>query len=322
MKEPDFSGIEPLRVPEARRRVAALDEYLALPDPTTADAKRFGERVGLSRWQFQRLARVWREHRRPEMLVVGRRGTATRDYGIDPRASAIAKEVIDRVGPVAAELATVADEIERLCNEASVAPPSRPTIWNYIRKARAAGGGPGEGPPRIVVGRMWFHLPVGSAADARPGADMPTLLVAVALPERAILAHRLSLNDVEPPSVEDLVAELLSCRTPAAPTRPLLLGPDDYRVAQGTLIRCGLEGLRPHQPSVQRELSRAFGGRLGALPTLYRRGLARPKTRRIIQRQDERISAEAATRAIEDAICAANAAAGNTVVPFDIAGAG
>ena len=28
MNTPDFSGIDPLRVPEARRRVAALNEYL------------------------------------------------------------------------------------------------------------------------------------------------------------------------------------------------------------------------------------------------------------------------------------------------------
>lgn len=316
MIEPDFSGIDPLRVPEARRRIAALNEYLDLPNPTTADAKRISARIGLSRWQFQRLARVWREHRRPELLVVGRRGTSARDYGIAPRAAEITREEIAKAGPDA-ELSTVAPEVERRCRAEGVMPLARPTIWKYIRKARSTGAA-AAGPPRIIIGRMWFHLPVTVLPDGAPGTDMPTLLVALALPERVILAHCISVDDRHPPSVGDLVTGLLSGRSPDAPARPLLMDADDRRMAESALSDSGMAGIRPHYRSLQRQVSRAFGGKLGRLEALYQRGHARPRTRRVIQRQDERISPETAQAVIEEAIQASNAAACDAVPLFNI----
>lgn len=69
MREPDFSGTDPLRLSEARRRIDALNPYPDLPSPRTVDATRIAASISLSRWQFQRLARVWREHRNPALLV-------------------------------------------------------------------------------------------------------------------------------------------------------------------------------------------------------------------------------------------------------------
>ena len=317
MSEPDFSGIDPLRVPEARRRIAALTEYLALPNPTTADVVRISERIGISRWQFQRLARVWREHRDPKLLVIGRRGPATRSYDIAPRAADITREEIAKAG-ADAELATVAPEVERRCQAEGVPPLARPTIWNYIREARQAGAASG-GPPRIVIGRMWFHLPVTALPDGTPGTDMPTLLVAVALPERVILAWRISFDDRSPPSVADLISDLLSRRSLGAASRALLMEPVDRRAAADVLAANGLAAVRSHSRSLQRQMSSAFGGRLGRLAALYRRALARPQTKRVISRQDERITPDAAEAVIEEAIEASNAAAACDRVPaFDI----
>ena len=45
MSEPDFSGIDPLRVPEARRRVATIEKFLELPAPTAADSQRFANSI-------------------------------------------------------------------------------------------------------------------------------------------------------------------------------------------------------------------------------------------------------------------------------------
>jgi len=317
MSEPDFSGIDPLRVPEARRRIEAINEYLALPNPNTADAKRVAAKIGLSPWHFQRLARIWSEHRNPTMMVVGRRGPSSRDYGIAPRAAAILREEIEKAG-ADAELATVAPEIEQRCRSENVIPPARATIWNHIRKARA-GTGTAAGPPRIVIGRMWFHLPVTALTDGWPGSDMPTLLVAATLPERIILAHRISVDERYPPSVADLIADLLSKQSTSAQPRPLVMDAADRRAARKALADGGLGGVRPHNRSLQRQLARAFGGRLGSLPALYQRSLARPESKRIVQRQDERISPGAAQAVIQDAIHASNIAIGVAAPDFSIA---
>jgi hypothetical protein len=307
MKETDFSGVDPLRLPEARRRVAALNKYLDLPDPTTADAIRISAEIDLSRWQFTRLARVWREHRRPDMLVVGRRGPATRIYDVDPRGTAIAHDIIDQAGPTG-ELASLAIQIESECASEGVLPPSRPTIWNHIRKARASGRGDLNGPPRVVIGRLWFHLPIVSPQVGPTLTDMPVALVAMALPERTILSYVISLDDAAPPNTADLLTDLIAAWTPGADCRQMLLDPNDRRAAAPALNNAGIDYVRSWERSVQREISRALGGKLGTLKVVYRRGLARPKTKHIIQRQDERISAEDAVCAIEGAIEAHNRA--------------
>jgi hypothetical protein len=319
MLKPDFSGINPLRVPEARRRIDAIEQYSKLPSPTTADATRIAASLGISRWQFQRLARVWREHRDPALLIDSARGRSIRHSGIDPRALEIMREEIANAG-AKAELCSVAPTIEQRCQAEGVKPPSRPTIWTEIRKERAAR--PWEsGPKRIVVGRMWFHLPVTADANVGEGTAMPTLLAAVALPERIILAHRISLEDGRPPAVADLVAEMLSLRSSGAEARPILLEADDRRASRDALAAGGLGGLQGYKRSVQRELSRAFGGMLGLLPALYQRALARPHTKLVMLRQDTRITPEDAKAAIQEAIAFNNAASGVMMPAFDIADA-
>lgn len=311
MSEPDFSGIDPLRVPEARRRIAVLDAYLALPSPTTADAVRLAQNIGLSRWQLQRLAAVWRDHRDPKLIVVGRRGAANRDYGIAPRAIVIANAVIadsalDRA------VADVSAEIEATCAAEGVTPPSRPTIYSYVRKARAAA--PATGPDRIVIGRMWFHLPVKyQQADA-----MPTLLAAVMLPEAIVIAHSTSTDPAAPPSVTELVTQVAGMRTPGAPARELVIDMDDRRAAYGVMRDAGLGAIRGHRQSVQRELSRAFNGRLGPLDALCRRAKARPATRKAATRFEEPLDCFEVAAAIDGAVAAHNAAAITSTPAFDI----
>lgn len=319
MNEPDFSGIDPLRVPEARRRVAAIERYLDIGSPSNADAVRISAEVGLSRWQLQRLARIWREHRDPSMMVVAKRGPSTRDYGLDPRAVLIAKAAI-REGGADAELSQLAPLIEDRCRAEGVAPPSRPTLWNYIRAARVEAGPAREGRPRIVMGRMWFRLPVSTPAAGASGVDMPMLLAAIALPEGKIIGHRISTEEGRPPMVGELVAEVLGLSVGGAEPRPLLLEAGDRRAAASVLATRGLGDLRAHNRSVQRQISRAFGGRLGPLPALYRHGFARQREPAPVRRQEERLSAGAASEAILHAVAANNASA-RTVPDFSITAA-
>lgn len=312
MIEPDFSGIEPVRVPEARRRVAAISAYLDLHSPTSADATSYAARLDLSRGQFLRLVRVWRDHRKASLLVIGKRGKATRAYSVDSRATEIMKEVVAASGG-SADLRYVAAEVEQRCTEERVKPPARATIYNNIREARALGNGHIDGSPRVVIGRMWFHLPI----EELPAGSMPTLLVAVLLPERQIIAHRLSMEPTDPPSVEALVGDLLARRTAGANARALLVEPDDRRAAAEAFHQAGIT-IRPHYRSVQREISRAFGGRLGPLSAIYRRALARPLTRKQQILQGKPLTATEARMAVENAIVLNNAAVGSGAASFDI----
>lgn len=311
MSKPDFSGIDPLRLPEARRRIAAIEEYLKLSSPTTADTVRHAALIDLSRWQFLRLVRVWREHRSAHLLVVGRRGKATRQYSVDPRATEIMTQVIDETEGVA-DLAHAAAVIEERCAAEGIAPPARATIYNNIREVRARSGGHIGGPMRIVIGRMWFHLPV----EGQPAIAMPTLLLAVVLPERHIVAYRISIDQLSPPSVRGLIKDLAAQRQVGASRRKLFIEPDDRRVALDALDEAGLN-IPSHYRSVQREISRAFGGKLGPLKAIYRRALARPTTKKVLHRQDRPLTTSEAIATIEQAIAISNQASG-PVQPFDI----
>lgn len=313
MSEPDFSGIDPLRVPEARRRVAVLDEYLALAPASEEDVRRLAASIGISRSSFFRLAQVWRLHRQPSLLVIGKRGASSRDYGIHPKAVEIMNDVIAEAAPDAKLAATTA-EIRRRCAAEGVRPPSKQTIYNHARKARAAAPSV-DGPPRIAVGRMWFHLPV----KGKPATAMPMLLVALALPERVIVAHRISTDPDMPPSVSDLIDEVAALRTPGAEPRQILLAPDDRRVGAAALDRAGLNLTRSHGGSVQRELSRALNGQLGPLAAIYQRGMARPTTKSVLSRQDEPLPAAEIAGIIESAVDVHNAATLTPAPAFDLA---
>jgi hypothetical protein len=314
MNTPDFSGIDPLRVPEARRRVAALNEYLSLPNPSSNDTLRIAASIGLSRSQFCRLARVWRDHRDASLLVVGKRGPANRKYNVDHRAISIAQELLAEAGPTAT-LALIAPQIEQRCAEAGISPPARSTINNYIKAARAGTATPAAGPPRIVVGRMWFHIPIAAAGSD----DMPTLLTAVLLPERIVVEHGISADPLSPPSVNDLIDRLAGVSSSDGEARKLLLDPDDRRVGSEALSRAGLGSTRSYNRSVQRELSKAFGGSLGPLAVIHQRGMARPATKRVITRHDEKLPAENAVEIIENAVLSHNASICMAPVRFSLA---
>ena len=312
MSEPDFSGIDPLRVPEARRRICVLEKYLSLDAPSEADIRRFADSIGVSRSSFFRLARVWRDHRDARLLVIGKRGASKRDYGLDGRSVEIMDAVIAEQGPNAT-IASVVAEIERRCADQDLRPPSPQTVNNHARRARAAAGTV-SGPPRVVVGRMWFHLPMTD----RPANAMPTLLVAIALPERVILAHRVSSDPGLPPSVDSLIDEVAALRTPTAERRPLLLDPDDRRAGAAALERAGLGSTRSHNRSVQRELARAFNGRLGPLTAIYQRGMAKPGIKPVLSRQDQPLPAAEVKAIVEGAVGTHNAAHA-APRPFDLA---
>ena len=264
MSEPDFSGIDPLRVPEARRRVEAIRRYLALEAPSSADTTRIASTIGLSRVQFGRLVRAWRDHRDAALLVVGKRGPATRDYGVDTRALAIMQRAIAETG-AETTLNALAAEIDQHCMARGIAPPARGTINNHLKKARARGGTAISGPPKIVVGRGWFHLPIVGV----PHETMPMVLLAVALPERFILAFDVCLDASEPPHPGELVEKIAS-RTRASSTRGTR--------PRGATSNSGAR-TKPTLTECRSGSTRTWSISRGAKPPL-RRNRARPSVRR------------------------------------------
>lgn len=317
MEDIDFAGIDPVRVPEAKRRVAVLEEYTNLVDPKRTDTQRYADKLKLSVVQFNRLVKTWRNHREPSLLVIGRRGISKRSYGIEERAIEIARECVADAGEKDT-LNAILNVIAGRCAIENLRPPSRGTVWNYLREARAAARiSTDQGPPRLALERIWVRLPI---IDASP-AFMPTVLIAVLLPERMIVAHDISVDKTKPPSVARVIADLARVRDKGAEKRPLLLSADDRRVGAGALAAAGLSKVPTYERSVLRELSNAFAGRLGALELIHYRGMAKTAKRRGITRQEAPLKGNVAKELIELAIRAHNEAC-DTQVAFDILPAG
>lgn len=69
----DLEGIDPSRREEIARRVAVLERYTAIGLADAVDDAAFAAEMGLGVGQFLRLARIWREHRRPDLLPGARK---------------------------------------------------------------------------------------------------------------------------------------------------------------------------------------------------------------------------------------------------------
>lgn len=300
MCEPDFSGVEPTRVAEARRRIAAIEEYMALERPSGNETIEAAASLGLSQWAFRRLVTAWRNYRDPAMIVRSKTGPSKRDYGIDERIKRIAIEEIRKVG-FEADVGNVAPAIEAECRAIGVTAPSRPTIFNYIVAERRMGSLRYNGPPCFMIGRLWFHLPLRNGSNF-----LPCALVVVSMPERIIAASSVSVNTEVPPSIENVLRDLLVGGTKGGQGRKLLIEAADKRVGYDVLEEFALDQIAPCRQSTQRLLARAFGDRLGSLVAVYRPGAALAKPTYTMGRHDAPLSEAEALSAIERAIAENN----------------
>ncbi len=300
MSEPDFSGVEPTRLVEARRRIAAIEQYLDLARPSGNDTVAAAASLDMTRWQFTRLVTAWRNHRDPAMLVRSRTGQSRRDYGMDSQAKRIAVDEIRRVG-MGAEISNVAPAVEAACRKLGIRPPSRPTIYNHILSERREGKLRFDGSPCIVIGRIWFQLPMEGN-----DATIPCALVAVALPERAILAHDIATSRLVPASLANVLDGLLDRATPLGPGRELILDRDDLAAGAAVLARQEMDCFAPSRRSPQRLIAQALGDAVGPLRPVYRRGGAVAKPGYVMGSHDRPLTDQMARAAIVDAIAASN----------------
>lgn len=93
----DLSDIDPERRREVMRRVAILDRYLAIQIPDAVDDVAFAGEMGVGVGQFLRLARIWRESRRPELLPGARGRRRAGRTGISERSPPMSDAGVGRV---------------------------------------------------------------------------------------------------------------------------------------------------------------------------------------------------------------------------------
>jgi hypothetical protein len=262
----DLSGVDPVRLPEIRRRIMVLDEYVALHRPDADLRKAYAARIGISVSQLYHLARVWRTSRSAESIPGARsRFAVPRPRRVDPGAIRIAQATIDHLGATTARRSILA-EVARRCTEASVDAPSDSTVTNMLSAARSAMARPIGLDPEILVDELTVRLPVLDGRDV----IMPRVLVAVVLPQRRIVATDMACTRTSAPSFMALMRALEAASSTAGvrlPVRAPHVGGESDAVTRGKNVRD-----RDHRP----KLSQVMGNRLGQLGILYRPNMARP----------------------------------------------
>lgn len=296
-KDIDLSGVEPARWPEIRRRVAILDEFVAIHRAPKAVRAAFASRMGISESQFMMLARVWRTSRRAADIPGARsRNAIPTARRIPARSFEIMREAIADLGAMARRKVVLAETVAR-CRRERVEPPSNSTIANMLAEARAAMEAETSFAPEILIDECIVKLPVLTGTSV----TMPRVLLAVALPQRRILAAKISCDPNKPPSLAGLIDALKENSTPDG-------APLQMRAPHRSGVERSAIGAVPREDGHgMPTLGRVLGPRIGDLAVIYQVGKARLSETLVAARHATAIGDDDAVRAIEDAIEAHNA---------------
>lgn len=282
----DLCNVKPVRWAETRRRIGAIEAFLADGERTHAGSAQFGRTIGLSGEQFRRLVRAWELHR--DVLLIQPRGTGMqrmRADGLHPIAKEIMATVITELGCYT-DLRDISVEIARRCDAEAVAKPSDQYAWKALMLARRHDRRPVEGvPPCTLIGRVWFDIPVRQSEHSP--IYRPELVIALALPSKAI---HLSCSNVEigrKPEVDDI--------TPYVPgDLELRMTP----VEAGQFTRRSSASNFDINGGVQTDLARYLGCAIGNLPVRYRRPNSEASNL-IVSKFDRPLSEQDATAAMD-----------------------
>lgn len=305
MNELDLSGIDPLRRDEVRRRIGILDRYLALEKHVTADAENHAREMGIGVQQFYRLASVWRLHRDPKSVGVGKRGRGLkRRDGVSPEARAIVQDVLREVG-ANAPLEHILREVHRRCETVDVPAPSRGALWTYVMDARGTSPIRAGEVKRIVVGRIWARLPTQHEGKL----FFPEVAIAMTLPDRVIIGSDVSCDPRARASVSLALARGLASMPGALDEVDVLADAADVREVRAVHIaRFGREPIAATQ-SISRLLSANLGRLVGGLGILHRGYTAKPE--RLVRARSARpLDEQTAVLEIERAVHRHNATIG------------
>lgn len=267
MNETDFAGVEPLRLAEARRRAAIVDEYVSEEKRSVAETDQFARRMGVSRNQFYVIARAWRIYRDPARLGLKGGGGPPQGARLDTRANAILEEELAG----AEDLKRLISNVQQRCTEEGIKPLHANTIRQRFRQRQVLTPFL-DGPPRVLISRAWFVLPMQAPITSMP----PMLVTATLLPERRIVAHRLSFTGPAHQLPREVIANVISKRCPGEERRGLIIDKSDRSICFDLLTAAGIDKERGWAGSVQAEASRFFAGYIGDLEAIFQIGSASP----------------------------------------------
>ncbi|MEG4930201.1 hypothetical protein QUA99_25235 [Microcoleus sp. F10-B2] len=301
--EPDFSGINPLRVKTARHRLKVIEEYLALPKRSRAEKLAAATALNLSTSAFQRLINNWQKYKSVSKLVVD--GTApVRNKKFHPDVRKMIMDEIDEAGHNAS-VSKIHRNVTQGCQAIGQKAPSLPAVYDILLEAQSQKPELVGGEPRIVIGRIWFKLPIFDQISNKTTTQLANLLIAVALPERIITSHVVTIGDVEP-CFKNLLDDLRATEIIDAPFRPLVMKLADLRANRAIVNGHGFELLVPPELSTQTEIKRAFGTQFARLTPFYRRKLLKPDVENLLCRQDQPLTEDEALAVVETAITDSN----------------
>jgi len=267
MEDIDFSGVQPLRLAEAKRSAAIVQDYISKEKRSVEETDEFAQRMGVSRNQFYVIARAWRIYRDPVRLGLKGGNGSQRGARLDSTANAILEEELE----AADELKRLASNVQQRCMEEGIKPLHVNTIRHRFRQKQVMTPFL-DGPPRVLISRAWFVLPMAESNAGMP----PMLLTATLLPERRIIAHRLSFNGPDNQLPREVIADVIRERCAGARRRGLIIDKSDRSACLDLLERAGIDKERGWTGSVQSEASRFFAGYVGDIEAIFQIGSASP----------------------------------------------
>lgn len=223
----DLTFVAPHRRDEVLRRIGVLERFLAKPGRTAAH--RSAGELGLGLTQFYRLARVWRENRKPERIA----GSAT----ARPRKTLATAEQLSFVELAVTDLphdsvAAIASRAIKLGEAAGVAMPSLNSVRKIVelnRAGRVAPNSPAKG-AEVVIATCALDLAVATPDGS---LTMPVATIVIhTLPDPRVLGVALSFEDrCAAAAAHALIDACTTWRSPTHAARPLIAigrgpGPD------------------------------------------------------------------------------------------------
>ena len=127
----DLMFVAPEQRDEVRRRIAAVEQFIAAPGRRAAEAA--AARLGLSTAQFYNLVRAWRAKQRPEIMM-GRHSPREMQSRIDPLVLDLIDEVISADRRAAASVQV--ERVRSLATTRGIELPDPSTVARYVRRKR------------------------------------------------------------------------------------------------------------------------------------------------------------------------------------------
>ncbi len=266
--EPDLTGVHPLMWEKTRARIAAVEEYLQLPQPQEADEERLAHSLGIGLSHFRKLVSLWVRHRRASMLPdtsLSRIGHPRRRRQLAPDTLGVIEQVIAELG-AGAPVADVDEEIRKRCETLGIKPPNSRTVRNRMEKARISNHDGTDGEQALIIDHCAVELPVRTDA----GTILPVVTLAIAVPENVIVAHSVALHTPSPQASTGVLLGALSRSAPGDDPRPVRMGRGrtaGWRRLERVISEGGisLEGHRGVPVPCARAMTQAFGHKLGPL---------------------------------------------------------